>query len=337
MYDVVTVGSATRDVLIKSKDFRALKDARFKTGRALAVSLGSKIKIDDIYFLTGGAGTNTAVTFARQGFKTACVVRVGKDAAGDAVIFGLKKEKINTDFVEKDKKTPTAYSVILEPKEGERTILAYRGANATLSAAGLGKIQAHWIYLSSLSGDLNILKDAIAAKKKYGVHLAWNPGGADLALGIGRLRKHLKYIDVFIVNKEEASELLGIPYGKERLIFQKFDEIIDGVAVMTLGPDGVLASDGHIMWRAGTFPERKVVDRTGAGDAFGSGFVAGLLRCKITRGRSLTEGSIIEALRVGSANATSKVEHMGAKGGLLVARELGVSRWNKLKIKKIIL
>lgn len=337
MYDVVAVGSATRDVLIKSKDFKSLKDARFKTGRALAMSLGSKIKIDDINFLTGGAGTNTAVTFARQGFKTACVVRVGDDVRGDAVISELKKEKINTDFVEKDKKFPTAYSVILEPREGERTILAYRGANARLLARRLGKIRAHWIYLSSLSGDLGILKSAISAKKKYGTRLAWNPGGVDLELGLGRLKKYLKYIDVFIVNKEEAAALLGIPYDQEKRIFQKFDEIIDGLAVMTLGPDGVLVSDGRIMWRAGTFPEHRVADRTGAGDAFGSGFVAGLLRSKITRGRAITEKAVIEALRTGSANATSKVEHIGAKGGLLAAKEIGASRWHKLKVKKIIL
>lgn len=334
MYDVVTVGSATRDVLVKSKHFDVLRDPRFITGVSLSFSLGSKIPIENIFFTTGGAGTNTAVTFGRHGFKVACMVRIGDDPGGGAVRKELISERVHTTLIQNDKQLPTAYSIILEPRGGERTILVYRGANNALSATGLKKVKTHWIYLSSISANLNILSVAINKKKKDGTHIAWNPGSNDLALGLTKLKKYLNYIDVFIVNQEEASKLLGIPYKQERRIFKKFDEIIDGVAVMTMGPKGVVVSDGKTLWRAGIFKEKKIVDRTGAGDAFGSGFVSGLLRKKVLKSKIITEEAIEEALRIGSANATSKVEMVGAKLGLLKKRNLNDKRWRVLKIKR---
>lgn len=333
-YDVITVGSATRDALIKSAAFKTGSDNRFVSGRGLAMGLGAKITIDDIYFSTGGAGTNTAVTFARQGFKTAAAVRVGRDVSGEAVIRELAKENIDTVFVQKDPRLPTAYSIILEPRSGERTILAYRGANAALRGVELGGVKSHWFYLSSLSANFNILRAAIEAKKKYGAHIAWNPGGTDLRTGIKKLKPFLKYIDVFILNKEEASALLKISYKKEREIFKKFDKLIDGICVMTMGHEGALVSDGKNLWRAGIFKESKIVDRTGAGDAFGSGFVAGLLRKKVTTSAGITAAAVEEALRVGSANATSKVEDIGAKAGLITRKALTAPRWRNLPIKK---
>jgi ribokinase len=331
MYDIVAVGSATRDALVKSEHFKVSDDERFVTKKGLAMPLGSKIILENIIFTTGGAGTNTAVTFARMGLKTACLARIGDDAAGDAVMRELKKEGVDVRFMERDKKSATAYSIIIEPMAGERTILAFRGANEFLSAKNLAKIPARWIYLSSISANLNILKQAIAAKKKNGTRIAWNPGGTDLALGVEALAPYLKYIDVFIVNKEEVATLLKMPYDDKR-VFCRFDELIDGLAVMTLGPEGVIVSDGRTIWQAGTFPGQKVADRTGAGDAFGSGFVSGLLTAGVYGKGEITEKAVLEALRVGSANATSKVESVGAKGGLLTKRELKAARWQELKV-----
>ncbi len=82
MFDVITFGSATRDLFLKSKDFKILKSNKFITGQGLCFNLGSKIYLDDLFFATGGGGTNTAATFVRQGFKTAYVGIVGRDAGG---------------------------------------------------------------------------------------------------------------------------------------------------------------------------------------------------------------------------------------------------------------
>lgn len=333
-FDVITIGSATRDAIFKSKDFKNIESKDFATGRALAMSLGSKIKIDEIYFTTGGAATNSAVTFARQGFKTSAIFRIGNDISGKTIKEEMNKEKINTSFTQTDKKIATGYSVILEEEKGERTILNYRGANDNLNNKQIpwNKFRTKWIYLSSLSGDLNILKGALNYRRKNSALIAWNPGGEDLKLGLNNLLPYLKNTDVFILNQEEASNLLNISYKETAVIFQKFDEIINGIAVITRGPEGVMLADNKTIFESGVFKEKEIVDRTGAGDAFGSGFTAGLMNKKYTP-QKYNEETLKYALTLASANATSKVEHIGAKYGLLAKKEfINSDRFKNLQI-----
>ncbi|MEK7464716.1 MAG: PfkB family carbohydrate kinase, partial [Patescibacteria group bacterium] len=137
-----------------------------------------------------------------------------------------------------------------------------------------------------------------------------------------KLQMLLRSVNVVILNREEASHLTGVDYGKERLIFKKFDELTNGIAVMTDAAKGALVSDGQYVYKAGIFKEKRLVDRTGAGDAFGSGFVAGYLQ----------KQDIHYALRVASANATSKVEHIGAQEGILRKKDLDNKRWRYLDL-----
>jgi sugar/nucleoside kinase (ribokinase family) len=138
----------------------------------------------------------------------------------------------------------------------------------------------------------------------------------------------LRKVDVILMNREEASLFTGVGYEDEKGIFRKFDELVKGIAVMTDGKKGVLASDGKKIFRAGTFKEKKVMDRTGAGDAFGSGFVSVLARKK-----EWSDKDIAEAIRVGTANATSVVEHIGAEKGIIRRHDLSDPRWKKLTIQ----
>lgn len=331
-FDVITIGSATRDAIFTSKEFKTIKSPACLTEKCLILTLGSKIKIDDVYFTTGGAATNTAVTFARQGFKTASIARVGNDLSGETIKKDLENEGVDARFIQTDKKLATAYSVILESMIGERTILNYRGANENLKAEEIpwNRIRTKWIYLNSLSANLKILKEVVVLKKRFGTRLAWNPGGKDLALGLKKLKPYLHYLDVFILNQEEASLLLDIPYGEVKRIFRKIDEeICCGLAVMTLGPKGSYVSDGKILFQSGVYKEKKLIDRTGAGDAFGSGFTAGLMRGK---NQEFDAEDIKYALRLGSANATAKVEHVGAKKGLLTKEGFRQKRFQNLSI-----
>lgn len=160
MYDIITIGSATRDAFFKSKDFRSRESADSATGKEMYFPLGAKIAIPEVIFTTGGGGTNTAVTFARQGFRTACVSRVGDDVSGKEVKKELKIEGID-DFLQIDPTNKTAYSLILVTPEGERTILEYRGASDYLSEKEIDweKLKSHppageagWFYLDSLAG-----------------------------------------------------------------------------------------------------------------------------------------------------------------------------------------
>lgn len=327
MFDIISFGSATRDLFIKSKDFKTLKDKKFITGQGLCFNLGSKVKVDDIFFSTGGGGTNAAATFTKQGFSVAYVGKAGDDPGGKVIKEELDKLGIKT-FLTIDKNKNTPYSIVLSVSGKERTILVYQGASHELEKKDIPfkSIRARWIYIAGLSGkSAKTLLPILNFAKKNNIKTALDPSSSQLKLGLKKLAPVLGKLDVFKLNLEEAARLVGLPYNKEKEIFKKLDKYVPGMVVMTKGPGGVVVSDGKYIYRAGIFKEKRYIDRTGAGDAFGSGFVAGLIRT----------GKIEEAIRLGSANATSMVEHLGAKAGILSKTQfLKEKRWRNLKISK---
>src|SRR3989344_4613858 len=336
MYDVITIGTATRDVFLQSPLFKVLKDPRhmeklgFPTGEAQCFALGAKIEIGKPEFLIGGGAANAAVTFARQGFRAGALAEIGADFIGAEILKKLKKEGIHPLVVRDRKKKGTAWSAILLSPGGERTILNYRGASEDLALRDLpfAKLNAKWAYIVPGKIPLAIIMRAIAALRRKKAKIAMDPSKYYLNLGARRLRPILRELDVITLNREEAAYLTGVPYGNERAIFKKFDTLVKGIAVMHDGPRGVLVSDGRTIYRAGGFKEKKLVDRTGAGDAFGSGFVAGLARIQ----------DIGYAIRLGSANATSVVEAIGAQAGILTKRRFeSEPRWRCLAITRKIL
>ena len=325
MYDIITFGSATRDLFIKSKDFKIVKSQDFITGQGLGFNLGSKIPIDDLFFATGGGGTNTAATFAKQGFKVAYVGRVGNDTGGRTIIEELKNSGIDS-FIGIDKKLKTAYSIILSTGE-ERTILVYKGACHNLEKKDIpfNRLKAKWFYVAGLSGkSASEILPIIDFARKNRIKIALNPSGSQLALGLNGLKNILSAVDVLLLNQEEGARLVGLPFNKEKEIFKKLDKYIKGIVVMTKGPKGVVVSDGKNIYSAGVFKEKRYIDRTGAGDAFGSGFVSGLIR-----------NGIEEGIKFGTANGTAVVEELGAKNGLLTKKRYqNEARWKNLKISK---
>ncbi|OGZ34079.1 MAG: hypothetical protein A2Y98_03335 [Candidatus Portnoybacteria bacterium RBG_19FT_COMBO_36_7] len=332
MFDVITFGSATRDMFVISKDFQAIKSDDFVSGKGLCVSAGSKIFAEDIVFASGGGSSNCAATFTLQGLATACVTKVGDDPGGNAVIDDLKKLGVNTGFILKDKKFKTAYSVILSPPHGERTILVYQGASHELRKEEISWQElkkTEWFYISGLSGaSSEIFESIINFAHENGIKIAVNPGEAQLKMGIDRLEPLLNKIDIFILNKEEATRLTCLPYNAEKEIFKRLDNWIRGIAVMSKGPEGVMVSDGRDIYSAG-IPKSGILDRTGAGDAFGSGFVAGLIQK--SKHKKPDASAIEYAIQLGTANATGTVQHLGAKNGLLKKGEWGP--WKRVEVK----
>lgn len=332
MFDIITFGSATRDMFITSKNFQTIKSDDFVSGKGLCVPSGSKIYVEDVVFASGGGGTNTAATFALQGLKTAYVGKVGDDPGGNAIIDELKKLGVNTGFILKDRKLKTAYSIILSVPRGERTILVYSGACHELKKDEIlwpELKNTKWFYISGLSGTSSkFFEPLINFAHENKIKIAVNPGDAQLNLGIDRLQPILNKIDIFIVNKEEATRLTCLPYNAEKEIFKRLDVWIRGIAVMSKGPEGVMVSDGRNIYKAG-IPDSSIVDRTGAGDAFGSGFVAGLIQ-KV--GSKKPEPRDIEyAIQLGTANATGTVQNLGAKTGLLKEGQWGP--WKRVEVK----
>ncbi|MBI3046014.1 MAG: carbohydrate kinase family protein [Candidatus Harrisonbacteria bacterium] len=341
MFDVITIGSVTRDNFLES-DFPIINDSGAPSGKAIALPFGEKLEVKKVYSTIGGNSANASVTFARQDLRTACFGKVGEDLAGREIAERLKKEKVQSLF-SKSKEKSTAYSVLLLEK-GERTILGHHGASDTLIKEDIpwSKLKASWWYLSLAGESDKLLGILLAFARKNKIKVAFNPSGHHIQHKRKEILAHLKDLAFLVLNAGEAADLVGIPFNKEKEVFKKLDKLTPGIVAVTDGPNGVTVSDGKYLYKAGIFKERRVADRTGAGDSFGSGFVAGLMSRadkpnrtdKSDRtDRTYSSEAIKYAIRLASANATSVVEHIGATEGILTKREFENPRWHKFKIE----
>ena len=117
-YDIITFGSAAQDIHLKSQAFKILKDEKdFATGEGICLPFGSKIDVEDIAFTSGGGGTNTAVTFAKQGFRVAFCGAIGADSSGLEIVRELKNFRVDTKFLIKKKEKHTNQSIIISNSE----------------------------------------------------------------------------------------------------------------------------------------------------------------------------------------------------------------------------
>lgn len=342
MFDIITIGTATRDVFLISPFFKVFRDAEhlkksgFLTGEVQCFTLGEKVEISKPILTTGGGANNAAITFSRQELKTAALIKIGEDKDGKDIVEEITKENI-ASFAIEDKNKGTAYSVILLSEAGERTILVYRGASGDLTADEIPfeKMESKWVYIAPSNIDFGAMEKIFNYFYEKNTLIAFNPSKYYIELGIDKLKPFLEKSKVVILNREEAFYLTGIDYQNEKEIFKKIDEITPGIVAVTDGSNGVMVSDGANIYQADIFENKKVIDRTGAGDAFGSGFVAGLAHKQENCEKGLCQtGNIEYAIRLASANATSVVERIGAKEGILTKEEFEKNkRWGKLPIK----
>lgn len=335
MYDIITFGSAAQDIHLKSKAFKVLKDNKdFITGEGICLNLGSKVDIEDIVFTTGGGGTNTAATFAKQGFKTAFCGAIGVDLAGLEIIRELKQLRVDTKFIVKNKEKHTNHSIIISSSEQlkDRTILVYRGASELIDIENINfkKLKTKWIYSAPLTGLLcdNFYK-IIDFAKDNNIKIAVNPSKQQLSLPENILKDIFSKIDILFLNKEEASFLTKISFDKEENILKKISEICPGIVVITKGGNGVIVTDGKYIYSAGTNLNIKIIDTTGAGDSFASGFLSNYIKYKNDTSASLSV-CIEKAIQLGIANSEANIAEVGAKTGLLEKD----SKFDKVEVLK---
>ena len=302
---IVSVGAAVQDVFLSDSDeFEPVSD-KSAHEQFMKLELGAKADVNHITFSTGGGATNAAVTFARQGLHAVFMGTVGRDPAGHAVLQTLDDEGIDTSHVSYSDKFSTGYSVLLLAPTGERTIMTYRGASTHYHEKdfSLSGIDADWMYVSSMSGNFDVLHKLFKQAHSMGIKVMFNPGKGELKHP-NKLRALLEDVEVLSVNKDEM-QLLVEGQSMEELVVHGLNFV--PVVIVSDGPNGVCSSDGKTVVKAGMYQDVKVIDRTGAGDSFGSGFLS-----QWAQGKSLVD-SIVFA----SANSTSVVQYVGAKTGIL--------------------
>lgn len=310
MARIVSLGSALQNIyLIDRDDFVGAEVGGSSIFSRLVI--GTKVDIDRISYEIGGGGTNSATSFARHGHETIYIGNIGNDPAGEAVLAVLDQEGIDTSFISRlSRKTTGCSTILLDAKSGERTLLTHRGASAefkNLDPNDLDLIHPDWIYISSLRGDMETILKFIEKAHSVGCKVMFNPGSLELdqpkkMLGL------LQDVDVLIVNKLEASKI--VPGQVLAELLSHLSNYVPA-AIITDGSMGAIATDGQDTYRLGVYEQVKAKDTTGAGDAFGSGFLA-----HFAAGHSFRSSLIF-----GAANSASVVQQFGAKRGILTGRE----------------
>ena len=302
MSRIVSIGSALQDVyLIDHDDFGTNTRGFFNQ-----LELGSKVDIDKIFFSTGGGATNAATTFARNGHESIFMGCIANDSAGHAIIEMLDSEGIDASYVSYTDKLHTGYSVVLLSPTGERTILTCRGASANfdlLDPNDLDNIYPDWLYITTVRGNMDLLDQLFTKAKSLNTKIMFNPGNLELQ-HTRKLIGLLSDTDVLLLNKTEAKQI--VPGSTLNELVNRLKSYVPNV-IITDGNQGAIATDGSHVYRIGIYEDVKVKDSTGAGDAFGSGFLAAYANNQ----------DFVTALTFASANSTSVVQQIGSKAGII--------------------
>lgn len=310
MYDILTIGGATRDVFLVSSKYKQ------ESGNLL-LPWGEKVIAEEMIMEIGGGACNSAVGFSRLGFKTAFWGIVGGDQNGEEVAKRLKAEKVSLEFLTVSNESTTSYSVVLADRKGGHSICMYRGENDDLleTPFNLKSLsRAKLLYLTDIASSTEGLSYKISniAKEKK-IKLVFVPGQNQLDLGFDKLIPVIGSSDIFILNIYEACKLAKINYSRDkktnRSLLTAFCDAGAKIAVITEDKDGVDAYDGSKFIHNSAFPAENMVDTTGAGDAFSVGFTASILK-----GRTLQE-----SLEFGCRNSASVISRWGAQKGLLAS------------------
>ena len=310
MARIVSLGSALQDIYLIDHDDLAPTSIG---GEAIfgKVLVGSKVDIDKLSYEVGGGGINSAISFARHGHEAIFIGNIAQDSAGNAIIRALDHESVDTSYINYvDRKATGTSIILLDSKGGERTILTYRGASEkfdNFSEDDLDLINPDWLYVTTLHGDVDTLLRFFEKAKSLGAKIMFNPGVKELEEP-KKLIGLLSDVDVLLVNKSEAAKIVPGTILSE--LAYHLHNYVENV-IITDGPMGGIACNDKESYRFGIYEDTNVKDTTGAGDAFGSGFLA-----HFAAGHSF-KNSLVFA----SANSTAVVSKIGASRGILTGAE----------------
>jgi sugar/nucleoside kinase (ribokinase family) len=271
---LLVIGDVTIDTHIMIDD--ASLECNFdRSNCKLCLDYAAKIPVKESFQTIGGNGVNVAIGAAKLDISTAILSSVGNDNGSEIVKKELKDNNVETDLITVDTKTPTRYSTILNFK-GERTILAYHHKRQYVWPKNEPEVD--WVYFTGLSdGFENILEPLNKYLIKHPtVRLAYNPGSFQLKNSLDSVQEMLGITDLLIVNRQEAEKILGTTMKKEKSIEALIHELINLGAqevAITDAANGAMAGNEEYVYEMESYPVQ-VIAKTGAGDAFSSGYLA---------------------------------------------------------------
>src|SRR3989338_5996515 len=307
-FDLITIGDSTIDTFIRIHDATVECDINHQECK-ICVKYGDKIPVDSIAHGVAGNAANVAVGCSKLGLRTAIYTNLGDD-----------------DYVEVHSGKDSNLSVVLT-FQGERTIFVYH-QDWDYRLPNL--VDASWIYLTSMAesfSNSNIMDEVYHYIAKSKAKLAFGPGTFQLKANVKRYPKILEKCEVIFSNLEEAKRILEISESEivnERDLLSRIHLLGPKTVVITDGANGSYVSDGNRNLKIGIFPT-KLVEKTGAGDAYASGFMAAII----------SRMPLEEAMTWGAINAASVIVETGTQNGLLTKEQLLKHRHNVKNFKAV--
>jgi sugar/nucleoside kinase (ribokinase family) len=309
--ELLSIGDSSMDVFINPTESEALCQLHDKDS-LICFTYGDKIPVKSLEFSIGGNAVNNAVGTRRLGVRSGVVLTLGDDGIGNQIIETLKKEQVDTTFVIQQPSTTSNYSTVIN-YSGERTILTYKAPRSYEFPVRLPATP--WVYLTSMGDSFrpfyNHLVDWL--KKTQNVKLAFNPGSRQFRAGLEAIKDVLQVTYIVYVNRKEAEKLTGMEdsQNKEKELLKALSGLGPKISIITDGVNGSFVFDGQKYIRAGVIPI-DAYERTGAGDAFGTGCLSALIKGK----------TFEEALLWGTVNSASVIGYTGPQKGLLKEEEM---------------
>lgn len=298
------IGDATIDEFLKLDDAE-INCTKDEINCKICLPFGSKIPVSEYKATIAGNSINTGVGLSKLGLKVSIDTELGEDAFGNQILNELKNKNINTDYINLNEGKITNVHQILFFKD-ERTILTYHEKYNYKLKNWITKPKL--IHYSSQAGNfenyMNSLIDYL--KNNRDIISTFNPGSAQIKLGVDKLKKFLEYTDILFVNKEEAKFMTNENEIKRQ--HEELEKMGVKMSVITNGKKGSSVFSNNELFQIGLLDENlPIMDKTGAGDSHSAGFLAAIFYNK----------SIKDALKWGTINSAFCLTEVGAVNGLL--------------------
>jgi sugar/nucleoside kinase (ribokinase family) len=284
--------------------------------KKIAFELGGKILADELHVDVGGVAANVSQGLSLLGVTARCYSTIGNDDNGKFCLQTLKGNGVDTSLINvlSDSRTDISAIIVFTPAS-ERTIIHNRDSNKRLVVAK-EKLETPWVFISALNGawQRNI-ETVLEAEAQKNFCLAVNPGQHNLKEDPRLILRLVSKAEILILNKDEAIELV---LAKNPAVERKEieNEIFLCQTLLSVGVTTVAITDGargawcankDAVWFVAAPESTPVVDSTGAGDAFTSGFLAAFIQKK----------EIDQGLRWGMANSQAVISSYGAGKALI--------------------
>jgi sugar/nucleoside kinase (ribokinase family) len=303
MKKVYCLGEAMSDTFISLEDLRIINGKE----KMICLPYGEKLNVNKMSHKSGGSAFNVSTGLKRLGLNPYLMASIGNDSEGMRLKSAMDKEGVDSSYVVESPEFETKAAIILNGKDGDRTIFVYHGRGVlNKEMINWDNIEdGSWFYLGPMPDTAKELIDyllGVVEEKK--LKLVVNPGSVQVDWPKKENLKVISKSELYVLNKEEAIKIMGEKEDEKKLI-SSFIEAGAKNVIITDGMNGSISFDGNNYYHL-DIVRVKTVDMTGAGDAYLSGVVGALVA-----GEKLPQ-----AMAWGAINGAAVVQKLGAQDGL---------------------